>query len=58
MMGQLPVAGVPTGIADYGVPTDIQLVCRTYDDPRIFQAAAAYEKAQSWFHKTNARPPL
>ena len=58
MMGQLPVASVPTGFADNGVPTGIQLISRTFDDLRVFRAAAAYEKAQPWLHKTEVRPPL
>ncbi len=58
MMGQLPVASVPAGFADNGVPTGIQLISRTFDDLRVFQAAAAYEKAQPWLHKSEVRPPL
>jgi Asp-tRNA(Asn)/Glu-tRNA(Gln) amidotransferase A subunit family amidase len=39
-----PVLVVPSGLADNGVPTGIQIVGRTYDDVSVFRAAAAYER--------------
>jgi len=39
-----PVLVVPSGFADNGVPTGIQIVGRTYDDVSVFRAGAAYER--------------
>ena len=44
-LGRLPVMALPSGRADSGVPTGIQIVARSYDDKRCFQAAYAYEAA-------------
>ena len=55
MMNQCPVASVPTGFARNGVPTGMQIVGRTYDDGRVFRAAAAFEAATNW---PRHRPPL
>jgi amidase len=48
MLSQLPVMSVPSGLASNGVPTGVQLVGRSYDDGRVFQAAAALEQALRW----------
>ena len=55
MMNQCPVASVPTGFAKSGVPTGLQIVGRTYDDARVFRAAAAFETATNW---SRHRPSL
>ena len=55
MMNQCPVASVPTGFAGNGIPTGLQIVGRTYDDARVFRAAAAFEAATNW---NQHRPPL
>ena len=56
MLGQLPVASVPSGFASNGVPTAIQLVARSFDDLALFRAAAAYERARPWLHQATNRP--
>jgi Asp-tRNA(Asn)/Glu-tRNA(Gln) amidotransferase A subunit family amidase len=48
-----PVMAVPSGFADNGVPTGVQLVARTYDDLTAFRAAAALERTKPW---ANRRP--
>jgi len=55
MLGQLPVMNVPSGFASNGIPTGIQLVGRSYDDLRVFRAAAALEREVQWHHW---RPPI
>ena len=44
-----PVISVPSGLADNGVPTGLQIVGRTYDDPTTFRLALAYEAALGGF---------
>jgi aspartyl-tRNA(Asn)/glutamyl-tRNA(Gln) amidotransferase subunit A len=44
-----PVLSVPTGVADNGVPTGMQIVGRTYDDATAFGLAMAYEQAYGGF---------
>lgn len=39
---------VPSGFSSIGVPTGVQLVARSYDDLRVFQAAAALEGVLRW----------
>ncbi len=48
LLSQLPVMSVPSGFAKIGVPTGVQLVARSYDDLRVFQAADALEKELRW----------
>ena len=48
LVSQCPVATVPTGFASTGVPTGMQIVGRSFDDLRVFQAAAAFESARPW----------
>ncbi len=45
MMSRCPVLSIPSGVAANGVPTGVQIVGKTYDEPSVFQAAAALEKA-------------
>jgi len=45
MMSRCPVLSVPSGIASSGVPTGVQVVGKTYDEPAVFRAAAALETA-------------
>ncbi len=53
-----PVLAVPSGFADNGVPTGIQIVSRTYDDVNAFRAGAAYERVQPWLDIPERRPPI
>jgi len=45
MLSRCPVLSIPSGLGDSGVPTGVQLVGRTYDEPSIYRAAAAIEPA-------------
>ena len=58
LLGQLPVASVPSGFSKCGVPTGIQIVGRSYDDVSVFRAAAAFERAQPWLASPASRPRL
>ena len=56
LLGRLPAASVPSGYCpETGIPTGLQIVARSYDDHRVFRAAAAYEAANPWRGK---RPDL
>jgi amidase len=48
MMAWCPVASIPSGFGDTGMPTGLQIVGRTFDDPTVFRIAAAFEKARPW----------
>jgi len=43
MLSRCPVMSVPSGRASNGVPTGVQLVAKTYDDPAVFRAGQALE---------------
>lgn len=59
MLPNCPVLSLPSGRAETGVPTGIQLVGRTFDDVTVFRAALAYEKAVGgWYATKKARPRL
>ncbi len=45
MLSRCPVMSVPSGLAANAVPRAIQIVARSYDDQRVFDAAPAYEQA-------------
>jgi Asp-tRNA(Asn)/Glu-tRNA(Gln) amidotransferase A subunit family amidase len=45
-------------MAPNGLPVGIQVVARSYDDKRVFQLAAALEKAQPWLDCADRRPNL
>ena len=44
-LSRCPVMSMPSGFAESGVPTGVQIVGKTYDDVSVFRAAAALEKA-------------
>ena len=52
-----PVLNVPSGFADNGVPTGLQIVARTFDDLTAFRLGAALERAELWNYATT-RPNL
>jgi aspartyl-tRNA(Asn)/glutamyl-tRNA(Gln) amidotransferase subunit A len=52
-----PVLNVPSGFADNGVPTGLQIVGRTFDDLTTFRLGAALERADFWNYAT-IRPDL
>ena len=58
VLSRCPVLAVPSGHADNGVPTGIQIVGRTYDDETVFRVGAALEKVQPWFDVPARRPTL
>jgi Asp-tRNA(Asn)/Glu-tRNA(Gln) amidotransferase A subunit family amidase len=58
MLSRLPVLAIPAGMAPNGLPVGIQVVARSYDDKRVFQLAAALEKAQPWLDCADRRPKL
>lgn len=53
-----PVLAVPSGIASNGVPTGVQIVGRTYDDPTVFRLGHAVEAAIGGFRDPSWRPSL
>ena len=55
LMSPCPVATVPSGFANSGVPTGMQIVGRTYEDSSVLHAALAYEGANPWIDK---HPPI
>ncbi len=48
LMGWCPVASVPTGFGSTDMPTGMQIVGRTFDDPMVFRIASAFEAARPW----------
>jgi len=48
MLSRCPVMSVPSGHVQNGVPTGIQIVGPTYQDKRVFRAAAAFEEVCPW----------
>jgi Asp-tRNA(Asn)/Glu-tRNA(Gln) amidotransferase A subunit family amidase len=51
-----PVLNVPSGFADNGVPTGLQIVGRPYEDESVFRAGAAYERLRPWLDVPERRP--
>ncbi len=58
MLGRLPTLAVPSGIAASGLPMGVQIVARSYDDPRVFRVAAALEQSLPLFGCAKRRPTL
>jgi len=48
VMSRCPVLNVPSGFADNGVPTGLQIVGRTYEDVTPFRVGAALEAVRPW----------
>jgi aspartyl-tRNA(Asn)/glutamyl-tRNA(Gln) amidotransferase subunit A len=51
-----PVLSVPSGFADNGVPTGLQIVGRPYEDVTVFRAGAAFERLRPWLDAPERRP--
>jgi Asp-tRNA(Asn)/Glu-tRNA(Gln) amidotransferase A subunit family amidase len=51
-----PVLNVPSGRADNGIPTGVQIVGRAYDDPTPFHLGASAEAALNWWADPAWRP--
>ena len=58
MLNRLPALAVPSGIAASGLPMGVQIIGRSYDDPRVFRVAAALEQATPFFDCAAHRPNL
>jgi Asp-tRNA(Asn)/Glu-tRNA(Gln) amidotransferase A subunit family amidase len=58
LFSRCPVLAVPSGFADNGVPTGIQIAGRTYDDLTPFRIGAACERARPWLDVPERRPLL
>jgi Asp-tRNA(Asn)/Glu-tRNA(Gln) amidotransferase A subunit family amidase len=56
MLSRCPVMVVPAGMGPQGLPTAVQIVARPYDDRRVFEVAAAIERAQPWLDTPARRP--
>ena len=56
VMSRLPVLNVPSGFADNGVPTGLQIAGRSYDDLTTFRVGAALERARPWLDVPERRP--
>ncbi len=50
-----PVLAVPSGLADVGIPTGVQIVGHPYQDHSVFRVGAAIEQARPWAGRF---PPL
>jgi amidase len=58
-LSRCPVLSVPTGRAENGVPTGMQIVGRSYSDADVFRAGLAYETAiGGWYTDKRRRPTL
>lgn len=59
MLSRCPVVSVPSGFAENGVPTGLQIVAPAYRDEIAMQAAMAFEEASGgWYRGTQARPAI
>ena len=56
MLARCPVLQVPSGRAENGVPTGVQIVGRTFEDADVFRIGAAIERAQDWYATPQMRP--
>jgi Asp-tRNA(Asn)/Glu-tRNA(Gln) amidotransferase A subunit family amidase len=58
VMSRCPVLSVPSGFADNGVPTGVQIAGRTYDDETVFRLGAALERERPWLDADERRPTV
>jgi amidase len=58
VLSRLPVLNVPSGFADNGVPTGLQIAGRSYDDVTTFRVGAALERVRPWFDVPERRPVI
>jgi amidase len=56
LFSRCPVLAVPSGFADNGVPTGVQIAGRTYDDLTPFRIGAALEEARPWLDAPGRLP--
>ncbi len=50
-----PVMSVPSGFAETGIPTGMQIIGHPFDDAAVFEVAYAVERIKPW---AGIRPPL
>ena len=58
VMSRLPVLAVPSGFADNGVPTGVQIAGRSYDDVTVFRVGAALERERPWSDRPATIEPI
>jgi len=58
MLCRLPVLSIPSGLADNGIPTGIQIVGKPYDDIPVFQVGYQLEQLEPWFKTNKFKPNL
>jgi Asp-tRNA(Asn)/Glu-tRNA(Gln) amidotransferase A subunit family amidase len=58
ILSRLPVLNVPSGFADNGVPTGLQIAGRSYDDVTTFRVGAALERVRPWLDVPERRPVI
>ncbi len=58
ILSRCPVLNVPSGFADNGVPTGVQIVGRTYEDLTSFRIGSACERVRPWFDVAQRRPNI
>ena len=58
IMSRCPVLTVPSGFDRNHVPTGLQIVGRTYDDPTVFRIGHAVEAADPWYTNPARRPDV
>lgn len=51
-----PVLNVPSGHSSWGLPTGVQIVGHTYDDPTVFRIGKALERLRPWTYTADHRP--
>jgi aspartyl-tRNA(Asn)/glutamyl-tRNA(Gln) amidotransferase subunit A len=52
---QQPAASVPCGFTAQGLPAELHVIGRMFDDSTVLRVAHAYEQAKAWMKQ---RPPL
>jgi Asp-tRNA(Asn)/Glu-tRNA(Gln) amidotransferase A subunit family amidase len=59
MLHNLPVLAVPSGHAQSGIPTGIQIVGPSFDDKSVFRAGLAFDAAVGgWYTSPQKRPEI
>jgi amidase len=53
-----PSVAFPAGVNDHGEPTNLQLVGRAFDDPKLIAYAYAFDQVDHGHVETSAVPPL
>ena len=56
VLSRCPVLNVPSGFAENGIPTGVQIAGRTYDDETVFRIGAALEQVRPWLDSPGHRP--